>query len=212
MYKCRVRLIEPCKAIHFEFKSFYDMNMTFIRMQEFYECPSNKIKGKVFTLEEYMDWYAGKYGDFDYLDTVVGMNLRKKVIEKFTELFEDLRSREMWALEQIESFDLDQYCVIATRDKENLNHEIRHAFYATHPKYRREVNRIVSKFQLKKVKEWLKEMGYHKQCWNDEINAYLVTGLSGVYLNKEDHKARRLLKEWDKEYVKPKLKNYSYIK
>ena len=38
----------------------YDLCMSFVRIQEFYESP--KFKGQYFTLEEYMDYWAEEFG------------------------------------------------------------------------------------------------------------------------------------------------------
>ena len=48
-----------------EFDNQYDLAMTFLRYQEFYESP--KFKGKRFTIIDFMEWYSKEYdGAFTY--------------------------------------------------------------------------------------------------------------------------------------------------
>jgi len=42
--------------------SQYILAATFMRFQEYHESP--EFKGRIFTVEEYMDWYAKTYGNF----------------------------------------------------------------------------------------------------------------------------------------------------
>jgi hypothetical protein len=46
------------------FKTQYELAATFIRVQEHYE--SSRFYGRIFSLEQFMDWYAKRYGNFTY--------------------------------------------------------------------------------------------------------------------------------------------------
>jgi len=136
----KIKQIEPLPIYHFAFKRQYDMNMTFVRIQEHYESP--KFKGKVFDLEEYMDWYydnEAKEG-FDYLTRVEGMNFPSVAVASFLKKFPTpLRRREEWFFEETLELGLDgEYYIIATfGESEALGHEIRHGLYYLCDEYRR---------------------------------------------------------------------------
>ena len=42
----------------------YTLASAFLRFQEHYESP--KFRGEIFSLEEFMDWYAVEVGNFTY--------------------------------------------------------------------------------------------------------------------------------------------------
>jgi hypothetical protein len=116
------------RAIHIEFPTSYSMNMTMIRVQEFYESPHPTIQGRRFDLEDYMDIYAATehkewsglgwlwlYGawlrrrnptvkGFDYLTRVLGTNFPGYVFSDFVgahRVDDSLRTREVWLESQI---------------------------------------------------------------------------------------------------------------
>ena len=136
--KAKVEQVEPLNLFHFHFDTAWDMNMTLIRIQEHYESP--KFRNKVFTLEQYMDWYveaeAKKHKDgtvdFDYTSRVYGLNFPGKVVKSFINKFSDLRPREGWFLNTLkhilgpETFEEGNFYVIGTfgKEAEALDHEI----------------------------------------------------------------------------------------
>jgi len=77
----------------------YDLCMSFVRIQEFYESP--EFKRRYFTLEEFIDWWSLNvsmtYGSFDYPSRWCGFNIPGKIIYDW--LFECdeniLRDREL---------------------------------------------------------------------------------------------------------------------
>ena len=68
------------------FDSQYDLCMSFLRIQEFYESPV--YHGRYFTLEDYMDYWSKEYGQgsFNYLDVWNGFNVPGSVIKKWIEI------------------------------------------------------------------------------------------------------------------------------
>ena len=60
----------------------YDLCMSFVRVQEFYESP--EFKGRYFTLEEFIDWWSIKmshiHGAFDYPARWGGFNVPGEVM------------------------------------------------------------------------------------------------------------------------------------
>lgn len=63
------------RVLHVQIKEKYDLAMTFVRMQEWYESP--KFHHKLFTLEEFMRWYSREYGKgaFTYPSDWSGFNV-----------------------------------------------------------------------------------------------------------------------------------------
>lgn len=63
------------RVLHVQIKDKYDLAMTFLRAQEWYESP--KFHHKLFTLEEYMRWYSKAYGKgaFTYPKDWSGFNV-----------------------------------------------------------------------------------------------------------------------------------------
>lgn len=191
--KAKVRQIRPLNLFHFSFDTAWDMNMTLVRIQEFYESP--KFRNKHFTLEQYMDWYAeteakkNKDGtvDFDYTSRVYGLNFPGKIVKSFIEKFDaGIRPREQWFLDRLSTqvdIEDDNYYVIGTfgtcsEEKETLDHEIRHGMYYLLPKYRREINKVLDK-HWSKTKTYRKDVlrrGYGKSVLKDEMHAFALTG------------------------------------
>jgi hypothetical protein len=91
----------------FTFDSQYDLCMSFVRMQEFYESDSNKFRGKYFTLEKYMDYWSKKFGNgvFTYTKDWNGFNLPGKKLVEWLDVFErDQREREIILCDKIDKF------------------------------------------------------------------------------------------------------------
>lgn len=51
-------------VIRLEFKNQYECCSSFMRLQEFYESPFKEIRGRFFKLDQFMDVYAKKQGNF----------------------------------------------------------------------------------------------------------------------------------------------------
>lgn len=186
-----------------EFDNQYDLAMTFVRLQEFYESP--KFKGKYFTLEEYMDYWSKEFGrgSFTYPSVWAGFNIPGKVYEDWRNTlysFEEGRPRELILMEVIRnlvfkeygsrihdaSFNYNEIYIIGTYkrdDQRSLEHEVAHALYYLYPKYRKTCNKLINQLPKTMVNEASKKllkMGYDKKVVKDEIQAYLSTELNGM--------------------------------
>ena len=53
-----IRKLPKYPLWHVESESYWELGMTFLRMQEWYESINPDFKGKVFSVEAYMDWYV----------------------------------------------------------------------------------------------------------------------------------------------------------
>src|SRR5882757_828898 len=63
------------------FKTQYELTSTFLRVQEHYESP--EFHGRIFSLEQYMDWYAEQYGNFTYYQDWSGFNVPSTAFAPF---------------------------------------------------------------------------------------------------------------------------------
>lgn len=177
----------------------YELCMSFVRIQEFYESP--KFRGKYFTLEDYIDYWSltkGK-GSFTYPVTWSGFNVPGDVIENWRIACEEhgdtLREREsdllfeidnlMYkdGLRDISSDDINKIYVIGAYSGSSnvdqidqiINHESAHAFYRLYPEYKKSCDKILKKIssdEMDKMKDTLLIMGYCKKVLPDEIQAY----------------------------------------
>jgi uncharacterized tellurite resistance protein B-like protein len=174
--------------IHLQFLNQKELTMTMCRPQEFYECNSDKLRGKIFTFEQFIDHYTDKDGSFGYFSFWSGFNIPGPVLEDFFELF-DLNDKEKQLRKVTKKFKNKLYYVISTRatDKMTLKHELVHAHYYLNPVYKQEVDvliRHMDKDIRKQLVKELKEWGYASHVINDEINAYMATS-SHKYLIEE---------------------------
>jgi hypothetical protein len=180
------------------FSSQYEMCSTFFRLQEFYESPCNKVRGKYFTYEQGIDAYAyqelddKEVGEFNYFSVWAGFNVPGNTINKFKKLFKhDLTEKEKNLLSQISDIQSNKkkYYVIGYEedgDEEDLKHEIAHGLYYLNSEYKKEMLGLVNSLPsvlTKPTKEWLLKSGYCKKVLNDEIHAYYSTGIRKKMVN-----------------------------
>lgn len=191
------------------FDTQYDLCMSFVRMQEFYESASSKFRGKYFQLEDYIDYWSQEFGNgsFDYPSKWTGFNLSGTMIDRWTDVFDNkhmnLRIREEEVLNAISTLrDLEKrsnklfnekYYVIGVYGKiENatdvIEHELAHALYYLDSSYRRSVCKLIKGLNKKiytKAEKFLLKMGYCKGVIKDEIQAYFSTSsIIGITLGQ----------------------------
>lgn len=169
--------------VHLRFPNQYLMNASLLRFQEYHESP--KFRHKVFNLEEFMDWYASeKGGTFTYFEDWVGCNFPGHILTLFEESYSLkealVREAVEGALDQT-SRDLPFYIIGTAKGikVEALAHEIVHGLYFTHSEYASKVNKLCREHSaaLAPFLKTFKWMGYHKEVYRDECNAYMTTGL-----------------------------------
>lgn len=173
----------------FTFDDQYDMAMSFVRIQEFYESP--KFKGKYFTLEEFMDYWAKKHGHdtFDYPVKWGGFNVPGDILSEWyrkflsVEYVVSLRSREKKIMDMLlerltEALPLLNIYVIAAckaNGSEVIEHELAHAFYRLYPEYKKWCDKALKNISSKvrsDICKSLSSVGYTKKVFNDEMQAY----------------------------------------
>ncbi len=205
---------------HLHFESAYDLAMHFLRFSEYYESP--KYYKKIFTLIDYMEWYAQERGEgsFSYADDWRGFNVPSWALRQVRKAdIPDLNKydRRMFMLidwTEEREFPSDYYFIGTSTEgcQKNTNdvigHEVAHAFYTVDSEYRREVDNLLAQWntepghrreELGSAREALKLMGYHGTTIDDEIHAYCATGLcndlKGVVSKQEMKPFQKLFKE-----------------
>lgn len=185
---------------HLRFRSQYLLNSTLLRFQEY---DSEEFGGTLFTVEEFMDWYAKKNGKFDYFDTTLAMGFHGESMWPFyAGFFDPLTKKEEKILDLFLGKDLDNIFIIGTfRDRE-IRHETAHGLYNLNPEYREEVNRIlktISKRNMRKLEKMLGEEDYNRGIWKTEVNAYLIE--RRLYKKVPNCPQRKLLMDLFDEYT-----------
>lgn len=173
------------KIYQLHFQKQADLCLTFLRFQEYYESPY--FKDKIFTYEEFINWYAQYQSEnkcFDYHTTWEGFNIPSKVLKPFKENKFDLSVREKSFLDFFSDMKEDFY-IIGTfeGDDSALKHEIAHALFFTDKLYQKKVKTILKDCDLSAVEKILAESGYHSSVFLDECHAYLLC--DSDYLQEE---------------------------
>lgn len=180
MFKIKKKEVVP-GVVLLTFKNQYETCSTFMRLQEFYESPFRDIKGKFFTLEDFMDRYAKGQGNFTYTTDWGGFNVPGHVVREFFKTFNgELLNKEEGFRELLQPYmDRDQkFYVIGLYSDDAYEHELCHALYYLRPDYKAKADALV-KALPKIIRDfltgWLLDKGYSMPLVVDEINAYLST-------------------------------------
>ncbi len=223
MFGFSIREILP-HIYHLHFESAYDLAMHFLRSSEYYESP--KFHRKIFTLVDYMEWYAKEHGEgaFTYPKDWSGFNVPSWALRKVRAAdIQDLNKydqRMFTLIDWVEERESSDYYFIGTssagyartdeEDEEDvLDHKIAHALYTVNADYRSEVGGLFLDWkhepghkgeEIDSAEVVLKGMGYHETTFTDEIHAYCATGpcneLEGVISKKEMEPFQKLFKEF----------------
>ena len=165
-------------------KKQYKLAATFMRFQEYYESP--RFKGQIFSIEEYMDWYAEERGNFTYFQDWGGFNIPSWVLQPFYKgKFDPLTEKKAF-LELFRGLIGDFYIIGATwdtkkREFENtVKHEFVHGLFFTEAEYRQKVVEELKKHNTSRIEHSLSKIGYAPSVYYDEMNAYLLTGAKSL--------------------------------
>ena len=194
------------------FKTQYELASTFLRVQEHYESP--KFHGRIFTLEQYMDWYVGRYGSFSYYQDWSGFNVPSTAFQPFYDgKFDPLTEKEKRLLGLFRNLR-GRFYVIGIYDsghQGSLTHELAHALFFTDSAYREAVREAMHGYDLSALERKLAEAGYAKHVIPDEAQAYIVApsgDLGGVSRSLEPlrRKLRALFRQHSQGLSIPKIK------
>jgi len=173
-------------------KDKYDRAMTFCRVQEYYESPSPKFRGKQFSIWDYMKWYHERYGKgFSYGDDWSGFNIPVKIIRgcynglnKYETPYDKIMES---IIHKVEMYREGYVIGCGDTKGETFKHEVCHALYHTNKDYKKKMD-VLTKGLPKKYYDTFKknilEMGYTTKVVNDEIQAYLQYGYENPNFGK----------------------------
>jgi hypothetical protein len=157
------------------FKTQYELTATFLRVQEHYESP--RFHGRIFSLEQYMDWYAAEKGNFTYYQDWAGFNVPSTAFQPFYDgKFDPLSAKEKRLLRLFENLR-ERFYVIGIYEqgaKHSLTHELAHALYFTDAAYREAVRKEIRAYNTSALAKQIAKAGYANHVIPDEMQAYLV--------------------------------------
>src|ERR1700676_1663733 len=177
-------------VIHIRAESQSILTHMFVRLQEFYESPTDSIRGHYFTLDQLWAVYVPCHGcdrgtgKFTYYTDWHGYNIPGAVIARFAELFPDKTADEQMLIDLAAEYD---WCYLigshegGNPDEDALDHELVHATYFLDDDYRIAVNRQLEMLRTdvpiiyNALAALLKHWGYCEDVLLDEMNAYLAT-------------------------------------
>jgi len=150
------------------------LSKTFLRFQEYYESP--EFKNRIFTIGQIKNWYSQKYGADTYIKDWTGFNFPSQVLNPFRQgLFDPLTRYEKCFIDLFK-YRHDSFYIIGANDESTIRHELSHAMFSYSMQYRTQINQLCKTYakQLKPLKEFLLQKGYHQDVINDELQAYIT--------------------------------------
>jgi hypothetical protein len=174
-----------------KFDNQYELCMTFLRYEEFYESPNLKFQGHSFTIAEYMSWYTRTYGsgkNFYYPSDWGGFNIPVEIINKVRSAgISDPNHYDsfMWGIYGfINGCDPGSYLIGITDVCQLREHELTHAMYYIDDEYRAATTHIFDRTPIELItalSDALLNEGYAPITVMDEIQAYITTGESDMF-------------------------------
>ncbi len=167
-------------------KEKYDRAMLFCRVQEYYESPNTKFRGKDFSMWDYMKWYASNHNGFSYAADWSGFNIPFDVLEKcyrnmqkFETPYDEVMYKIYWEIQTIKK-DGKAY-VIGAGDTTGwtFQHEVCHGLWYTNAAYKKQAKIALNTIDPNDYvifRKNLLDMGYTDKVIDDEIQAYLSFG------------------------------------
>lgn len=156
------------------FETQYELAATFLRVQEHYESP--RFHGRIFSLEQYMDWYAATHGNFTYYQDWSGFNVPSTALRPFRDgKFDPLSEKEKRLVRLFERAREPFYVIgVFGRAAQSLTHELAHALFFTDADYGQAVREAMRDYDTRPLQREIREAGYADHVVPDETQAYLV--------------------------------------
>jgi hypothetical protein len=188
-------------------KEKYDRAMLFCRVQEFYESPNTKFRGKDFSIWDYMKWYASNHTGFSYAGDWSGFNIPFDVLEKcyrnmqkFETPYDEIMYKIYWQIQTMKGSGKAYVIGAGDTNGWTFQHEVCHGLWYTNPQYKKAAKIVLDAIDPNHYvifRKNLLDMGYTDKVIDDEIQAYLCFGhdsenfCEGVDIEKCDkyHKA-----------------------
>lgn len=180
----KVKTYYEGRIINLIYPTQYDLASSLMRVQEFCESPISALRGKKFTFEQCFDAFNKRKTGENYFTKWNGFNIPGHIVRKFIREFDEFWDKELEWIDVVKNLSGRQkFCLIGshTGDKDYrrvVDHELAHAFYYLDKTYRESINVLHATWpndNLKKVYAILKEDGYSKIVYKDELQAYYST-------------------------------------
>jgi hypothetical protein len=199
---------------HVSAENRFDLAMTFLRSQEFYESDNPEVFEQNFDIIKYMRWYARKANtsSFEYPNDWAGFNVPSRTINSalaVTPMREwtiyDYAMKDIIDEIPYGKFDIvdhkpiKKFYLIGTMTEGDfsyhnasvLSHEIAHAFYYLDGDYKKSTDELIATMSngvKLKIFRSFKRLGYAERVWPDELQAYMISGMESI-ANTEVDKA-----------------------
>lgn len=194
---------------------------TFLRIQEYYESSSSEFQGNKFTWDKYIQWYKSPEGPtgekevFTYGSDWSGFNIPSEAIEKCMEEVDDPNRYDdlmVSIITEIKERENDKYYIIGVDEldvnSDLLDHELAHGFYYTDKEYRTKMNNLVNLLptdEKKLISDVIIGIGYNESVLNDEIQAYMSTGL----IDRMDESLKKYTNKFEQVFKEAKQKHHA---
>ena len=166
-------------------------SQVFLRYQEFYESDSDSFRGQSFKWEDYIKFYKEKTKKdyFSYHEDFAGYNIPCDTIEACKTKIPDLNIFDMIMFsitDTIKKIVGDNPYYLIGIDQDNgedpslIHHEVAHGLWFSDPLYKKRMSKAIQKMDptvQRKMLEKIKGYGYGDNVYDDEIQAYMSTGL-----------------------------------
>ena len=161
----------------------------FLRYQEYYEGSSKSIRGNRFSIDQFIRWYSEEYKNKEmctYAYYWCGFNIPSWSIEECLSKIVDENEYDRLMSNIFSSCISDNdgknfYLLgIDSLDSDILNHEMAHGMYYTDSDYKIAMDEITESIPADSyaaLKKIILDMGYGDNVVDDEIQAYMSTGL-----------------------------------
>ena len=164
----------------------------FLRYQEFYESDSDSFRGKGFKWKDYINFYKEKTKKdyFSYHEDFAGYNVPCDSIESCMAKIPDLNVYDMIMFSVVDTIKSmvgsDNYYLIGI-DQSNgddpslIYHEVAHGLWFSNQSYKSKMLKLINNLKPEIKSNMIKKLkgyGYGDNVYNDEIQAYLATGLA----------------------------------
>lgn len=167
-------------------KEKYDRAMLFCRVQEYYESPNTKFRGKDFSIWDYMKWYATNHTGFSYAGDWSGFNIPFDVLEKcyrnmqkFETPYDEIMYKIYWQIQTMKGNGKAYVIGAGDTNGWTFQHEVCHGLWYTNPQYKKAAKVVLNAIDPNHYvifRKNLLDMGYTDKVIDDEIQAYLCFG------------------------------------
>lgn len=163
----------------------------FLRYQEFYESDSDTFRGKGFKWRDYIEFYKQKTKKdyFSYYEDFAGYNIPCNSIEACMKKIPDLNIYDMIMFSVVDTIrsivGSDNFYLIGIdqndgEDESLIHHEFAHALWFSDPVYKRKMEKAIQALPpnfKESIYNKIGQAGYGENVFDDELQAYLSTGI-----------------------------------